>query len=596
MQLTPPESSTETRPPLTGSIRDDQPDAIVRPRKGGQAWRPGPATYTLRLQYAPESSGPLPLKDGDLLPNWSRVFTASGGHTLEQLSDIILDILDWDRCHLYEFSVAEQVYCHLVCLEEPELFVDSGRPCVSCDIPIRLLGLATKDVFGYMFDFGDCHTFEVTVIDIQSVAQTAPAPALISWQGKNIIQYPGTMARADARAFENRPPTAGAPERQEQGSGWRVRFIRAADRVILDGWRASNDRRLWQKAVTILENRNHTPEAIASKLELSIGHVQGWVRAFNRYGLAGLSRPRKPRAGGERELKRDQNARRVLEIVHARPSAYGINRSNWSLSAIAVAFQREHQEAISTTTVCRMLRKAGYAMRKARRVLSSPDPDYREKVDLLLSTLQNLKPGELLFFVDELGPLRVKKYGGRALARRGDALEYPQEQGHRGVVTMCGALSATTNQVTWIYGRSKDSSAMIDLMELLYNQYATAAKLYVTWDAASWHRSAMVVEWLDAFNAITRSTDDGPLIDLIPLPTSAQFLDVIEAVFSGMKRAVIHHSDYRDAREMKVAISRHFAERNAHFLENPRRAGERIWDVDFFADNENLRSGNYREW
>jgi hypothetical protein len=137
---------------------------------------------------------------------------------------------------------------------------------------------------------------------------------------------------------------------------------------------------------------------------------------------------------------------------------------------------------------------------------------------------------------------------------------------------------------------------MIDLMELLYNQYFSAPKLYVTWDAASWHKSAMLVEWLDAFNSRTKSTNGGPLIELVPLPTSSQFLDVIEAVFSGMKRAVVHHSDYRDVPEMKAAISRHFAERNAHFRENPRRAGKKIWEIDFFDDNENIRSGNYREW
>jgi len=35
-----------------------------------------------------------------------------------------------------------------------------------------------------------------------------------------------------------------------------------------------------------------------------------------------------------------------------------------------------------------------------------------------------------------------------------------------------------------------------------------------------------------------------PLVKLAPLPTSAQFLNVIESVFSGMARAIIHNSDY----------------------------------------------------
>jgi hypothetical protein len=137
---------------------------------------------------------------------------------------------------------------------------------------------------------------------------------------------------------------------------------------------------------------------------------------------------------------------------------------------------------------------------------------------------------------------------------------------------------------------------MIDLMELLYNQYFSASKLYVTWDAASWHKSTTLVDWLDAFNSTTKRINEGPLIELIPLPTSSQFLDVIEAVFSAMKRAVIHHSDYRGVAEMKNAMSRHFTERNAYFLENPRRAGKKIWEIDFFDDNESIRSGNYRKW
>ena len=161
---------------------------------------------------------------------------------------------------------------------------------------------------------------------------------------------------------------------------------------------------------------------------------------------------------------------------------------------------------------------------------------------------------------------------------------------------MAGALNALTNQVTSLYGRSKDTSAMIELIEILFNQYRSASKLYITWDAASWHRSNELVDWLDTFNEGTERSGEGPLIHLVPLPTSSQFLDVIEAIFSGMKKAVIHHSNYRSEEEMKAMISRHFVERNEYFRANPKRAGKKIWDLDFFTDYETLRSGDYREW
>jgi len=62
-----------------------------------------------------------------------------------------------------------------------------------------------------------------------------------------------------------------------------------------------------------------------------------------------------------------------------------------------------------------------------------------------------------------------------------------------------------------------------------------------------------------------------------------------------MARAVIHHSDYGSAKEMKTAISKHFVDRNEFFEGNPRRAGKKIWEIDFFNDFKNLRSGDYRE-
>jgi hypothetical protein len=43
-------------------------------------------------------------------------------------------------------------------------------------------------------------------------------------------------------------------------------------------------------------------------------------------------------------------------------------------------------------------------------------------------------------------------------------------------------------------------------------------------------------------------------------------------------------------------ISQHFRERNAHFKDNPRRAGKKIWEIDFFCDHGSLPSGNYREY
>jgi len=399
-----------------------------------------------------------------------------------------------------------------------------------------------------------------------------------------------TLNRHLRRAGATRPTSA--PSTTKLGS--KIRSVSAADKEQLQQWRDSSNKRLWERAVTILDSCDSTLEEICAKIERSPGAIHRWIRLYNKHGVEGLERKSRNRSKSNEKLQ--VKTKRILEILHDRPKSYGINRSNWTLRSLATAYEKRHGVEINKSTVGRLINAAGYKMRKARRVLTSPDPHYREKVELLLLTLQSLKPTELLFFVDEMGPLRVKSYGGRCYAPQKKPPIHVDRQTSRGSVTLFGALSATTNQVTWFFGESKDTQAMIDLAEILFNQHHDRTRLYITWDAASWHGSNALTSWLDAFNAQTRKFGDGPIIEFVPLPSRSQFLDVIESVFGGMKQAVIHHSDYASEREMKSAISAHFVDRNEHFKHNPRRAGKKIWEIDFFNDFKNIVAGDYREW
>ena len=347
--------------------------------------------------------------------------------------------------------------------------------------------------------------------------------------------------------------------------------------------------------IVLLADQGLSHQEISRRLDLDRKIVSKWKR---RYLLDRTvrSRPKMRPISTQRKEAREQRRKRILDILHDRPSAHGINRASWSLDALSAAYRKRYDENMSRTFVHRLIKVSGYSFKKARRVLTSPDPDYREKVELLLKTLRALGPDEYLFFIDEMGPLRMKKYGGRSHVPKHQVTTFPQVQSHKGAITMSAALNATKNQITWLYSQAKDTQAMIDLIEILFNQYHDAKRIYVTWDAASWHRSAGLLEWLDIFNSETKTNHAGPSITLLPLPRSAQFLDVIEAVFSGLKRAVIHHSDYSSTTEMKGAISKHFCDRNAHFELNPKRAGKKIWEIDFFEDCENIKSGTYREW
>lgn len=92
-----------------------------------------------------------------------------------------------------------------------------------------------------------------------------------------------------------------------------------------------------------------------------------------------------------------------------------------------------------------IIRKAGFRFRKARKVLTSNDPEYREKLKGITTILQNLKPYEKFFSIDEFGPFAIKLQGGRSLVKAGEIKTVPQHQRSKGRLICTAALELSEN-------------------------------------------------------------------------------------------------------------------------------------------------------
>ena len=158
----------------------------------------------------------------------------------------------------------------------------------------------------------------------------------------------------------------------------------------------------------------------------------------------------------------------------------------------------------------------------------------------------------------------------------GEQRVVPQWQRSKGSLTVTAALELSTNQISHFYSSAKNTTEMIRMMDLLVEQYSHHRTLYLSWDAASWHISKRLTKHIEQHNA-KAAPKNLPHVKTAPLPAGAQFLNVIESVFSGMARAILHNSDYGSLDEARAAIDRYFQERNLFFQQNPRRAGHKIW-------------------
>jgi len=337
---------------------------------------------------------------------------------------------------------------------------------------------------------------------------------------------------------------------------------------------------------------------VAEEFGISVRTVHKWIRRFAMMGSAGLSdKSSRPNHIPRQYAKPDEVLQKaVLELLHSPPGNSGYSRTTWRLRDIKECLEKRGILA-SLSNISEALRRAGYVWKKARVVLTSTDPEYQPKVQAIKTILANLEDYEVFFSIDEFGPFAIKMRCGRSLQSRGTTRIVPQWQRSKGSVIVTAALELSRNQITHFFSEAKNTEETIRLLELLRREYRGARRMYVSWDAAPWHSSKKLKERVVFLNEWAEQ-DGAPTISLLPLPSCAQFLNVIESVFSGMARAIVHNSDFDSVDAAQSAISSYFRERNAYFIRHPRRAGNTIWKLErhpsTFSEAGTFKDPKYR--
>lgn len=351
--------------------------------------------------------------------------------------------------------------------------------------------------------------------------------------------------------------------------------------------------RLRTKALTVLAHgQGFSKHKISQFLGISVNTVRKYLDAYRLFGTEGLIARTPKRKKSDDPLFRES----IFRLLHEPPSFSGINRSVWRLVDLRRALESQGVSACHET-ILQVIKSAGYRWRSAKVVLTSTDPEYRKKLEHLQSILGALLPSDRFFSIDEYGPFAIKMKGGRWLVGPDENPSVPQWQKSKGWLILTAALELSTNQITHFYSTAKNTNEMIRMIGTLVEEYKAAAKLFISWDAASWHMSKALVTFIDEHNEVALD-NRRPLVELVPLPASAQFLNVIESVFSGMARSIIHGSNYESKDAAIQAINMYFQERNENFRANPRRAGNKIWGKERssseFSSSHNCKDPAYR--
>jgi transposase len=303
--------------------------------------------------------------------------------------------------------------------------------------------------------------------------------------------------------------------------------------------------------IALMAHEGRTTSAIASMLRLSRPTVTLWRERLACFGIEGLQEA--PRPGRPRRIAEVQ---RLQLLALACEPAEDAGRATPTLDEVrARAVGHRVVEHISRSHLQRILQAGDVRPHRVRQWLHSPDPQFREKVNVICQLYRQAPKGSVVLSIDEKTGIQAieRKHADRA-PRPGRARRREFEYIRHGTQALTAALDVHSGRVL---GRCTDRRTQNDLvafMEEVAVAYPTGT-VHVIWDNLNTHRAQAV--W-DDFNV----RHEGRFV-IHFTPLHASWVNQIELLFGIYARRVLRHASHTSTAHLRERTEAFLAQRNA---------------------------------
>lgn len=335
----------------------------------------------------------------------------------------------------------------------------------------------------------------------------------------------------------------------------------------------------WRRAQMVLLSAQGMPVAgIAEVAFTSEDRVRDVIHNFNVDGFDALY----PKYKGGRPLTFTLPQRReIKKIAKSTPAEHGLPFSTWSLAKLADFLVAEGViEDISHEGLRAILRAEGVSFQRIKTWKASRDPDYavkKARVEQLYAIADGEivpEPGEpeVIFCVDEFGPLNLQPHPGRQWAERGGRHKDPDREPRprrratytrpHGVRHLFAALDLCSSKMYGHIKERKKRPQFLEFCRYLRTLHPPRVRIAVVCDNYSPHLTTKVDqrvgEWAEANN-----------VEIAYTPTNSSWLNRIEAQFTALRYFTLDGTDHASHAEQASMIRRYIAWRNRN-TDNPR--------------------------
>lgn len=157
-----------------------------------------------------------------------------------------------------------------------------------------------------------------------------------------------------------------------------VKKINPEEKRKLKKMLKGNNLYLYKRAKAVmLSSEGFTAPKIAHLVDLHFNKIRKWIKRFNLQGTAGLYQKYSP----GRPPKISQEGReKIINLLKQKPRDLGLPITSWTLKELAEEVAREKiVSQISYVRIYQIIKEQGYSFKRAKRWITSPDPDYELK-------------------------------------------------------------------------------------------------------------------------------------------------------------------------------------------------------------------------
>jgi transposase len=322
----------------------------------------------------------------------------------------------------------------------------------------------------------------------------------------------------------------------------------------------------WRRCLVVLmSSQGKSAAEIAEALGADHDWVRDVIHGFNRDRMDSLS----PRwAGGRPPTITLEMRARITEIAKTRPQLLKEPFTRWSLTKLRdYLIRTKVVPGISKERLRQILLEDRVFLHRTKSWKRSPDPDFDSKAARVLRLYRRPPADGVVVCFDEHGPITPTPHAGWGWARIHRPPRIPANyRKNKGVRFFFGAYDVPKDQLTGRWYAHKTAARVLAFLRFIRRRYHDRGRIYVVLDNLSAHFTADIRSW-------AKDND----LELVPIPTYASWLNLIEAEFRQITEFVISNSDYQSHEEIQLACSAYLKRRNADARRDPegRRAERR---------------------